>query len=51
MVTSLRLFGSSLVGVWASFATFNLIRLAGVLHHHFIAGPLTQAKIDKMQVQ
>lgn len=40
MLTSLRLFGSSLAGVWGSFAVFNSIRLLGVLHHHYISGPL-----------
>jgi MATE family multidrug resistance protein len=45
MVTSLKLFGSSLTGVWGSFAAFNLIRLAGVLRHHYISGPLAPAKI------
>ncbi|NDE34531.1 MAG: hypothetical protein EB012_06730 [Gammaproteobacteria bacterium] len=31
MLTSLRLFGTSLAGVWGSFAVFNGIRLLGVL--------------------
>jgi putative MATE family efflux protein len=33
MLTSLKLFGSSLIGVWGSFAVFNGIRLMGVLRH------------------
>jgi hypothetical protein len=40
MVVSLRLFGSTLAGVWGSFAVFNGIRLIGVLRHHFVSGPL-----------
>jgi multidrug resistance protein, MATE family len=40
MLTWLRFYGNSLTGVWTSFAIFNFIRLAGVMHHHFIAGPL-----------
>lgn len=39
MLTSLRFFGTSLAGVWASFAVFNGIRLLGVLRHHFFTGP------------
>lgn len=45
MLISLHFFGSSLVGVWASYTIFNLVRLAGVLHHHFIDGPLAPSKI------
>eukprot|EP01036_Dinobryon_divergens_P030210 gene30210-39416_t len=43
MLTSLHFLGSSLAGVWGSFAAFNLIRLSGVLRHHFFAGPLAKA--------
>jgi len=39
MLTSLRFFGTSLAGVWGSFAVFNGIRLLGVLRHHFLTGP------------
>ena len=39
MLTSLRLFGSTLAGVWGSFAVFNGIRLLGVARHHFLSGP------------
>ena len=45
MLASLRLVGSSLAGVWASFAAFNLIRLAGVLRYHFFTGPLAPSKL------
>lgn len=45
MVTSLRLFGKTLIGVWGSFAVFNLIRLSGVLYHHYVAGPLAAKNI------
>lgn len=49
MVTFLKFYGTSLTGVWGSFAIFNLIRLAGVLHHHFISGPLSPSSIQKDQ--
>lgn len=45
MLTSLKLIGNSLAGVWASFAVFNIIRLSGVLYHHFIDGPLAPKKL------
>lgn len=45
MVASLRVLGSSLTGVWASFAAFNLIRLVGVLRYHFFSGPLAPSNI------
>ena len=40
MLLSLRLAPRSLVGVWISFWTFNLIRLLFVLRFHFFTGPL-----------
>lgn len=40
MLTSLKLFGNTLAGVWGSFAVFNSIRLIGVLRHHYFDGPL-----------
>lgn len=40
MLTSLKLIGKSLPGVWASIGVFNLIRLVGVLRHHFLSGPV-----------
>ena len=46
MLTSLRVFGNTLVGVWGSFAIFNGIRLIGVLYHHFYDGPLARRNID-----
>lgn len=45
MLLSLKTFGSSLAGVWGSFAVFNLIRLTGVLIHHFRVGPLAPHKV------
>jgi multidrug resistance protein, MATE family len=39
MLTSLKYFGKSLIGVWGSFAVFNGIRLLAVLRHHFVEGP------------
>lgn len=45
MLLSLKTFGSSLAGVWGSFAVFNLVRLAGVLNHHFRVGPLAPHKV------
>ena len=47
MLVSLRLFGGTLTGVWGSFAVFNLIRLAGVMYHHFYDGPLSRRNIEK----
>jgi hypothetical protein len=49
MITFLKYHGTSLVGVWASFAIFNLVRLAGVLYHHFSNGPLAPSKINQLQ--
>jgi CBS domain containing-hemolysin-like protein len=45
MLISLKLFGQTLFGVWASFGIFNLIRLVGVLQHHFITGPLAPKQL------
>jgi len=39
MLTSLRLFGGTLPGVWGSFAVFNGIRLLGVLKHTIYDAP------------
>lgn len=39
MLTSLRLFGDTLVGVWGSFAVFNGVRLLGVLKHNIYDAP------------
>lgn len=47
MLTSLKLYGSTLSGVWGSFAVFNGIRLIGVLQHHFITGPFAQLRKEK----
>ena len=47
MVTSLKLFGNTLAGVWGSFAVFNSIRLIGVLRHHFVSGPLVPKNREK----
>lgn len=47
MVVSLKYFGSSLAGVWGSFAVFNSIRLLGVLYHHYFSGPLVVKKAGK----
>lgn len=46
MLTSLRIFGGTLSGVWGSFAVFNFIRLFGVLYHHFYDGPLSRKNIE-----
>ena len=46
MLTSLRMFGGTLSGVWGSFAVFNFIRLFGVLYHHFYDGPLSRRNIE-----
>eukprot|EP01038_Epipyxis_sp_PR26KG_P008820 gene8820-11909_t len=51
MLTSLRFFGHTLAGVWASFAVFNFIRLMGVLRHHFIDGPLVDRTSPKVRYQ
>ena len=40
LVLSLRTFGSTLSGVWCSFAVFNAIRFAGAFRHHLVTGPL-----------
>ena len=37
-------------GVWGSFAVFNLIRLAGTLHHHFVSGPLAPHNVRAIAV-
>jgi len=44
MLTSLKLYGGTLAGVWGSFAVFNGIRLVGVLRHHFFSGPFASVK-------
>ena len=49
MITFLKYYGNSLIGVWGSFAVFNLIRLSGVLFHHFYNGPLAPSKINQLQ--
>jgi multidrug resistance protein, MATE family len=51
MLTSLELFGHSLPGVWLCFATFNGIRLLGVLRHHFFDGPFSakNMKLDRLR--
>ena len=48
MLASLHYFGHTLAGVWASFAVFNLVRMAGVLWHHFQAGPLAARNMKKV---
>jgi len=45
MLTFLKFHGHTLAGVWGGFAVFNLIRLVGVLRHHFFTGPLTSKKV------
>ncbi len=47
MLTFLKYFGTSLTGVWTSFAIFNFIRLSGVVYHHFWDGPLAPRNIAK----
>lgn len=47
MLGSLHLIGNTLPGVWLGFATFNGIRLLGVLRHHFISGPFSRENIKK----
>ena len=47
MMTSMHYLGNSLLGVWASFGIFNLIRLAGVLRHHFLSGPLSPKYVEQ----
>jgi putative MATE family efflux protein len=45
MLLSLNVYGSkNLTGVWISFGVFSLVRLLGVLRHHFFAGPLVLKK-------
>jgi hypothetical protein len=45
MMTSLHFFGTSLVGVWASFGVFQMTRLVGVARHHYFSGPLSPRAI------
>ncbi len=49
MLTFLKYFGTSLTGVWASFAIFNVVRLLGVMYHHFWDGPFAPRNIAKYQ--
>jgi hypothetical protein len=45
LLTALRLTRPyGLTGVWLSFGAFNAVRLAGVLRHHFVTGPLARKK-------
>eukprot|EP00238_Polyblepharides_amylifera_P012231 CAMPEP_0196598844 /NCGR_PEP_ID=MMETSP1081-20130531/94539_1 /TAXON_ID=36882 /ORGANISM="Pyramimonas amylifera, Strain CCMP720" /LENGTH=297 /DNA_ID=CAMNT_0041924571 /DNA_START=986 /DNA_END=1879 /DNA_ORIENTATION=- len=46
LLTCLKLWGSTLVGVWSSFAVFGVIRLAGSLYHHLVTGPLSPSRIE-----
>jgi hypothetical protein len=50
MIFSLRFLGTSLPGVWLSYAVFDFIRLIGVLYHHFYDGPLAKRNIEKETV-
>eukprot|EP01041_Mallomonas_annulata_P001801 gene1801-3493_t len=45
MLTSLKIFGKSLAGVWLSIGVLNIIRLAGVLRYHFFTSHL--ANVNK----
>ena len=45
MLTSLHFFGKSLLGVWGSLGVFNVLRLVGVLRHHYVDGPLSVRSI------
>jgi O-antigen/teichoic acid export membrane protein len=47
LLTSLSLFGKNLVGVWCSLGVFFLLRLTGILRHHFINGPFTKNRREK----
>lgn len=47
MLTSMKFFGGTLLGVWASFGVFNVVRLLGVLRHHFISGPLSPKYVEQ----
>lgn len=49
MLTSLHLFGNTLVGIWGSYGVFNFIRLLGVLRHHYFSGPLALRTINKVE--
>jgi putative MATE family efflux protein len=47
MITCLRSLGNSLVGVWIGYSVFTVIRLMGVLRHHFLTGPLAPKHIGR----
>lgn len=48
MVVALRLLAPlGLSGVWLSFFVFNIVRLLGVLRHHFRSGPLAVSRVSR----
>jgi len=49
MLTSLKLIGKTLPGVWISIGVFILIRLVGVLRHHFISGPVAAWRFRRIR--
>ena len=45
MIGALKLWGTSLEGVWFCFFVFNISRLAFGLRHHLVDGPLAPSKL------
>jgi hypothetical protein len=45
MLGALKVWGSTLEGVWGCFFVFNISRLAFGLRHHFFDGPLAPSKL------
>ena len=45
MIGALKLWGTTLEGVWFCFFVFNISRLAFGLRHHLVDGPLAPAKL------
>lgn len=40
--------GYSISNIWLSFGVLGMVRLCGVLYHHFIAGPLAMPQLRKL---
>jgi hypothetical protein len=45
MLGALKVWGSTVEGVWGCFFVFNISRLAFGLRHHFFDGPLAPSKL------
>ena len=48
MYLSLRSFGHTLPGIWASFGILGIVRLAGTLYHYFVSAPWNMQSNSKL---